>query len=394
VPDVFHGLDVAQHVEESSAVLLRNEHNQLPLNASALKIIAVIGSHADVGVLSGGGSAQVDPVGGNAVPQDPAAPGDINAIFTQQVWHRSSPLNAIKSHAPNAEVIFDQGGDIASAVSKAKVADVAIVFVNQHTHEGNDLNTLDLPGNQNELVEAVAAANSHTVVVVESGGAVTMPWANKVGAILEAWYPGIRGGEAIANLLFGNVNPSGKLAVTFPKSDADLPRPKLPAPATGIPTALDGIMSPMPIFEIRYNEGLKVGYKWYEAEHKKPLFAFGHGLSYTTFEYSGIQVRGGSGITLSFAVQNAGKVAGQEIAQVYLTLPKAAEEPPKRLIGWEKLEIAPGDTHTVSLNIDPLYLSVFNVKADKWEIVPGDYLVEVGPASDHLPLHGVVKVGK
>ncbi len=392
VPDVSHGLEVAQHVEESSAILLRNEHSQLPLSGERLKQIAVIGAHADVGVLSGGGSAQVDPAGGNAVKQDPVDPGDIAAIFSAQVWHRSSPLKAIQALAQNAQVTFDPGGDIQAAAQRAKLSDVAIVFVSQHEHEGNDLNTLDLPGNQNALVEAVAGANPHTVVVIESGGAVAMPWANKVSAILESWYPGIRGGEAIANLLFGKVNPSGKLPVTFPMSDADLPRPVLPAPASGIPSPLDGIMTPQPIFEIHYDEGLKVGYKWYESEGRKPLYAFGHGLSYTQFAYSAMQAKGGTGLNLSFAIQNTGKVSGKETAQVYITFPPEAHEPAQRLVGWEKIDLAPGTTHTVNLKIDPLYLSVFDTKANCWKIIPGDYQVRVGPASDHLPLHAVVKI--
>jgi beta-glucosidase len=393
VPDVFHGLEVAQRVEESSAVLLRNEQAQLPLNGSALKMIAVIGSHADAGVLSGGGSAQVDPAGGNAVKQDPPAPGDIGAIFTTQVWHRSSPLSAIQALAPHAQIAYEPGGDITSAALKAKLSDVAIVFVSQHAHEGNDLNTLELSGNQNALVEAVAAANPHTVVVVESGGAVAMPWAGKVSAILESWYPGVRGGEAIANLLFGKVNPSGRLAVTFPMSDADLPRPKLPAPSFGIPSPLDGIMNKREAFDIRYDEGLKVGYKWYEAEGKTPLYAFGHGLSYTTFQYSGMQAQGGRGLSLSFAVQNTGQRSGQETAQVYVKFPASAGEPAKRLVAWEKASIAAGDTHHLTFTIDPLYLSIFNTKTDKWEIVPGEYEVFAGPASDALPLHAKVTIG-
>jgi beta-glucosidase len=336
----------------------------------------------------------VDPAGGNAVKQDPAAPGDIAAIFTAQVWHRSSPLNAIQALAPGAQIAFEPGGDITSAALKAKMSDVAIVFVSQHAHEGNDLNSLELSGNQNALVEAVAAANPHTVVVVESGGAVAMPWAGKVSAILEAWYPGIRGAEAIASLLFGKANPSGRLAVTFPVSDADLPRPQLPAPSFGIPGPLDGIMNKREPFDIRYDEGLKVGYKWYQAEGKKPLYAFGHGLSYTSFEFSGMQAQGGTGLSLSFTVQNTGHRNGMETAQIYVKFPDTAGEPGVRLVGWEKVELAAGETRTVSFKIDPLYLSVFNVKADRWEILPGDYEVLAGSASDALPLHAKVSIGK
>ncbi len=371
--------------EESSIVLLRNEHSQLPLSAN-VKQIAIIGSHADVGVLSGGGSAQVDPVGGNAVQQD-SKPGDISAMMQEQVWHRSSPLKAIQALAPNAEVVFEPGGNIEGAAAKAKISDVAIVFVSQHTHEGNDLNTLALPGNQNALVEAVAAANPHTIVIIESGAAITMPWANKVSAIVEAWYPGIRGGEAIANILFGKVNPSGKLSVTFPMSDADLPRPKLPAPPDGLPGPMDGIMNKKQPFDIRYDEGLKVGYRWYESEGKKPLYAFGHGLAYTHFGFSGLQASGGGNLSITLKVQNAGKLRGQETAQVYVKFPNSADEPAKRLVGWEKVDIAAGDSSTVTLQVDPLYLSVYNDQTDKWEIAAGEYEVYAGSASDTLPLH-------
>ena len=278
---------------------------------------------------------------------------------------------------------------------KAKLADAAIVFVSQHTHEGNDLDSIALPGNQDALVEAVAATNPHTIVVIESGGAVAMPWATKVNAILESWYPGIRGAQAIANILFGKVNPSGRLAITFPMSDADLPRPKLPAPINGvIPSPLDGILKPEPIFDIHYDEALKVGYKWYQSEDKKPLYAFGHGLSYTRFQYSGMQVSGGSGLSISFAVQNSGRQSGCETAQVYVKFPPEAGEPAKRLVDWEKVSMEPGDTHTISFKIDPLYLSIFNTRTNRWEVVPGEYEVYAGPASNELPLRAKVNIGK
>lgn len=275
VPDVLAGLRAAQRVEEESAVLLQNRKGQLPLNASSVKSIAVIGSHADVGVLSGGGSAQVDAAGGSAVPSK-FKPNDLLNLMSAAVWHRSSPLEAIRALAPQARVTFDAGADTTSASRAAKEAEVAIVFAHQFTHEGNDMPSLALPDNQDQLVDTVAAANPHTVVVLETGGPVSAPWTGRVNAIVEAWYPGIRGGEAIANLLFGVANPSGKLAVTFPASEADLPRPTLPAPPGKTPTWLDGLMSPRAPFDIRYNEGMKVGYKWYDTENKQPLFPFGH----------------------------------------------------------------------------------------------------------------------
>ncbi|MGH9565514.1 MAG: glycoside hydrolase family 3 protein, partial [Candidatus Angelobacter sp.] len=284
VPNVFQGFKVAQRSAEESSVLLKNADAQLPLDASALKSIAVIGGHADAGVLSGGGSAQVDPTGGNAVP-DPAHQSGLDAIFLQQVFHPSPPLAAIRELAPNAKITFDPGTNLETAATAAKAADVAVVFVLQHMHEGGDAETLALPNGQDQLVEAVAAANPHTVVVIESGGPVLTSWSGKVSAILEAWYPGIRGGQAIANLLFGLVNPSGKLAVTFPASDADLPHPVLPAPAGKRPGPIDGLIFSLPPFPVKYDEGLKVGYKWFDAENKQPAFPFGFGLSYTTFAY-------------------------------------------------------------------------------------------------------------
>jgi len=188
---------------------------------------------------------------------------------------------------------------------------------------------------QNQLVEAVAAANPKTIVVLETGSPATMPWIEKVAGAMQAWYPGIRGAEALANILSGEVNPTGKLAITFPRSDADLPHPILvtPPPASEVDFAAMGgdisnFMSTMakglPPFQIYYDEKLKVGYKWYDAEKKSVLFPFGFGLSYTNYAYSGLTVKRGDGILVSFTVKNTGKRAGTEIAQVYASLPDSA----------------------------------------------------------------------
>ncbi len=391
VPDIRRGNQVARHVEEEAAVLLKNDGGQLPLDAAALKSIAVIGGHADVGVLSGGGSAQVDPAGGNAyIP--PGTKTDFLSIFNTPVWHPSRPLEAIRHLAPNAKVAYDAGTDPASAAAAAKTADVAIVFVAQHTHEGNDVPSLALPDNQDRLVAAVAEANPHTIVVLESGGPVTMPWAGKVSAILEAWYPGIQGGPAIANLLFGKANPSGKLAVTFPASEADLPHPVLPVPPGKLPGPIDGLFRPNPPFPVPYDDGLKVGYKWFDAERKTPLFPFGFGLSYTTYAYSDLKATGGHAPSVSFVVRNTGQRPGAEIAQVYLSFPAKAGEPPKRLVAWEKVQLEPGQSKAVVLNIDPLYVFVFNAENDRWEIIPGDYRLLAGPSSADLPLKATVSL--
>ncbi len=227
VVDVLRGFEAAQKIEEKGAVLLKNKREQLPLNAASVKSIAVIGGHADVGVMSGGGSGQVSPAGGSAVPPSPdRAPGDPLGIFSITVYHRSAPLKGIEEKAKGAVVKFDAGSDPASATALAKASDVAIVFAAQHTYENMDLPNLSLPENQDALIEAVAAANPHTIVVLETGGPVTMPWIDKVSAVIEAWYPGIRGSEALANILFGDTNPSGKLPLTFPRTEADLPHPK------------------------------------------------------------------------------------------------------------------------------------------------------------------------
>ncbi len=385
----FTGAEVAQRVAEESAVLLKNANGQLPLRGGALKSIAVIGSHADVGVLSGGGSDQVDAAGGNPVPGRGG------------VWHPSAPLQAVREKAPGAKVEFDAGTDPASAAKLAATSEVAIVFVNQHTSEGRDAPDLSLPDNQDELVGRVAAANPHTIVVLETGGPVTMPWIDKVNAALEIWYPGIRGAEAAANILFGSVNPSGKLPVTFPKSEADLPHPALPGPPPVPPqpapsaTAQGGGRgrAPQTPFDVNYTEGLKTGYKWFDAENKEPLFPFGHGLSYATFSYSRIKATAsGRNVTVTFNVRNTGRVTGAEVAQVYVSLPPNAGEPPKRLVAWDRIQLAPGEGKAVSLTIDPVHLSIFNVDRDAWELLPGEYRVFVGGSSRSTPLSGIVTI--
>jgi len=386
VPDVFHGLEVAERIAEQTIVLLKNADGQLPLAASNIHSIAVIGSHADAGVLSGGGSGQVDPIGGNAVPW---------ASANGQVWHRSSPLKAIRAKAPGAKVEYDPGTDTSAAAALAKASDVAIVFVNQPTGEGNDVPSLSLPDKQDALVGAVAAANPHTIVVIESGGPVTMPWIDHVNAVLEAWYPGTRGGEALAKILFGDVNPSAKLPVTFAKTEADLPHPTemlQPPPRQGedqpmFPGAPWKVNTRR--FDIEYDEGLMVGYKWYDAKQKQPLFPFGFGLSYTTYSYSDLKV---SPAQITFAVKNLGHRAGAEIAEVYATLPQAAGEPFKRLVAFQKISLEPGESKSVTLDLDPHYLSIFNENKNGWELVPGEYAVQVGGSSRDLPLHGTFRI--
>ncbi len=394
VPDVFHGLAVAERVAERTIVLLKNAGGQLPLAANVASI-ALVGSHADVGVLSGGGSGRVDPIGGNAV-QGELVNGLPVPGMDEAVWHRSSPLKAIRAMAPGARVIYDPGTDASAAAALARESDVAIVFVNQPTSEGDDVRSLSLPGQQDALVAAVAAANPHTIVVIESGGAVTMPWIDKVSAVLEAWYPGTRGAEALASILFGRVNPSAKLPVTFPKSEADLPHPVetlQPPPGPGDEKPMfpgSRWMVNMRRFDIEYDEGPLVGYKWYDAKQKQPLFPFGFGLSYTAYGYSGLQL---SAAQVTFQVRNTGQRAGAEIAEVYATLPQAAGEPFKRLVAFQKIALDPGESKSVTLSLDPHYLSIFNEDKNAWELVPGEYTVQVGGSSRDLPLSGTFRIG-
>src|SRR6201996_1047109 len=311
VVDVEGGLATARHLSEQSIVLLKNTSGLLPLDPNTVHSIAVIGPHADTGMISGGGSAQVDPAG------EPSHP------WQAHVWFPTSPLKAVRAAAPGARGELDSGADPSSAAALAGKSDVAIVFAYEWMSEGTDLPNLSLPENQDTLIAQVAAANPRTIVVLETGTAVLMPWIDKVGGVLEAWYAGSKGEDAVANILFGKVNPSAKLPLTFPRSEADLPHPELvkpPAEGEGAGQALKP-EDAKPTFSVHYTEGLKVGYKWYDAENKPVLFPFGFGLSYTTYEYSGLKVEGGREPKVSFILKNTGARAGAEVAQVYVALP-------------------------------------------------------------------------
>ena len=388
VVDVAAGFEIAQKIAEQSIVLLKNENAQLPLDASQVRSIAVIGAHSDVGMISGGGSAQVDPPGGNAI----MPPGKGQTHWQDQIWFPTSPLRSIRAKVPRARVQYDPGTNPSSAAALARTADVAIVFAYQWESEGMDLESLSLPDRQDDLIARVAAANPHTIVVLETGSPVTMPWADQAPAILEAWYAGTRGAEAVASVLFGDVNPSAKLPLTFPKSEADLPHPRIVQPPQesttrgGDPDAWKKIAAGLPPFQVTYDEGVKVGYKWYDAENKPVLFPFGYGLCYTTYSYSNLKLTPGKNIRVSFTVTNTGNRPGSEIAEVYAALPASAAEPPKRLVGWSKVKLNAGESKEVSVEIDPQYLSIFNADSNAWQLIPGDYTFQSGGSSQSLPL--------
>jgi beta-glucosidase len=399
VIDPFAGFETSRKIEEGGIVLLKNGKGVLPIEAGKVNSIAVIGAHSDVGMISGGGSAQVDPIGGNAI----MPPGKGATHWQEQIWFPSSPLKAIKARAPHANVTFDPGVDPQAAAAAAKGADVVVVFAYQWESEGMDLPSLALPKykngdkevDQNSVIEAVTKANPHTVVVLETGSPVTMPWVDAPAAILEAWYSGSDGANALGNVLFGTVNPSGKLPNTFPKSEADLPHPTVTKPPA---VHFDGPVSPetwakgLPAFQVKYDEGLKVGYKWYDAENKPVLFPFGFGLSYTTFGYSALNVAPGDTVKVTFTLANTGGRAGAETAEIYAALPASAQEPPKRLVGFAKVKLEPKEKKSVTVEIDRKYLSIWDEAKDAWSLLPGEYTFLVGGSSDKLPLKATVNL--
>ena len=386
VVDPFKGRDDARHIAEESIVLLKNADDQLPLKAGAIRRIAIIGGHADVGVLSGGGSAQVDSPGGNAID-----PSEGTARWGKPVYFPSSPMKSIQRLAPSANVAYASGDDLGSAKKLAAESDVAIVFATQYMSESIDAPTLSLPGKQDALIEAIAAVNPHTIVVLETGGPVSMPWVDSVSGVFASWYVGIGGGEAIADILFGVVNPSAKLPATFARSDADLPLPQIPGMVRENSPVQDMKTDPHHQFEMSYPEGVAVGYRWFELKHRKPLFAFGHGLSYTKFSYSGLKVDSATR-TLTFKLANIGKTAGTEVAQIYVTLPGDSGEPFMRLAAWDRVSLMPGESKSISIPLNPTYLSIFDTSSDNWKLLPGTYKIAIGTASDDLSLHGEMEV--
>jgi beta-glucosidase len=326
---------------------------------------------------------------------------DLMSGFRRQAWLPSSPFRALQAEFSAGTVSYVEGDKLEEAALAAKSADVVIVFAYQWEAEGFDLNTLALPDEQNKLIETVAAANPRTIVVLETGSPALMPWIDKVAGVVEAWYPGIRGGEALANILTGKVNPTGKLAITFPKNDSDLPHPTLvlPPPASephrlamgGDPSSIMSILAKgFPPFQVYYDENLKVGYKWYDAEKKTVLFPFGFGLSYTSYEYSDLTVQPGTTTSVSFTVRNTGRNAGTEIAEVYASLPEAAGEPPKRLVGWARVELARGESKHVSIPIENDRLAIYDEASHSWTRLAGNYTIMVGGSSEGLPLQRTI----
>jgi beta-glucosidase len=373
-PPVERSIDYAAHaalaldIARKGIVLLKNAGPLLPLAADA-KRIAVIGGYANLGVMSGGGSAQVLPANG---PYARIPVGGVTPNWNDEIIDPPAPLDTIAHASPHSTVRFDPGGYPARAAALAASADIAVVFVVQHQMEGADVPNLDLPNGQDALIEAVAAANPHTIVVLETGNPVEMPWLDRVAVVLSCGYPGEEGGQAIADILFGSVDPSGRLPITFPRAVADFVRPILPNLGSEAPAA-----SP-----IDYSEGARVGYRWYAGRGIDPLFAFGYGLSFTHFAYRAVRVSGGSRLTVSLDVMNAGKARGADVPQVYLT--SAAGEPVLRLIGFQRLELEPGEHRSMSVTADPRLLGSFDEARRRWRVKPGRYRIRIGRSATDL----------
>ncbi|HWA67001.1 MAG TPA: glycoside hydrolase family 3 C-terminal domain-containing protein [Mycobacteriales bacterium] len=370
---------VALEAAEGGAVLLKDADGALPLQGTD-QSLAVIGLPATpVGAqldYQGGGSSKVPLAGVNPDVVDP-----LSAI-------------TLRAEANGDLVVPAPGLTIADAVLAAKAARTAVVFIGDGETEGVDRKSLSavdtactltcLPAvgpDQDKLVEAVAAANPNTIVVVQAGGPIAMPWLNQVKGVLDMWYPGEQDGNAAAALLFGDVDPSGKLPYTFPKSVSQDP----------IKSAKQwpGVPDKHGVPQSHYSEGLLVGYRWYDAKHITPLFPFGFGLSYTKFRFSQLSVHPtASGATAQFTVTNVGTRSGAEVAELYVGDPKAAHEPPLQLKGYQKVTLEPGQHQVVTLQLDRRSFSYWNTKANGWRVVPGCYSINVGDSSAHQPLHG------
>jgi len=353
----------ARNIAEEGTVLLKNSGNVLPFNTSTVKSIAVIGDDGSTSPqTAGGGSAGVSSSG------------------------TVTPLQGITSRAGSGiSVQFSSGdsnGNIQAAVNLARSSSVAVVFASYFESEGSDIGNINLSGNSDTLISQVAAANPNTIVVLNTGSAVTMPWLGSVAGVMENWYPGQQDGNAIAALLFGDVNPSGKLPVTFPQSLS-----QVPASTTAQWPGQNG--------QVQYSEGVDVGYRWYQAKNITPLFPFGFGLSYTTFGFSNLAVSALDAhghATVTATVTNTGTKAGSDVAQLYVGDPATTGEPPKQLKGFTRVTLNPGASTTVSFPVSLHDLAFWNDSTSSWTTQTGTYGIFVGDTSAAPQLSGSLAV--
>ena len=376
---------IARQIAEAGMVLLQNNGGILPLKASSLHNIAVIGPYAGAAMTGGGGSSYVTPL------------------------YTVSPVTGIQNRVgATVAVNYADGSNISTATSLAQAADVAIVMVGDNEQEGYD-DSIYLSGTQDSLVDQVVAAQPKTIVVVKSGTGILMPWASSVPAILEAWYPGEEDGNAVAAVLFGDVNPSGKLPLTFPVNASD-PNPpadsSLPAQYPGVNQK--GVACSMVTVDTSctatYSEGVFVGYRHYDENNITPLFPFGYGLSYTTFSFKNLAITPTSftftnnpsqTVTVTFNVTNTGTVTGAEVAQLYVAIPSPSQsvpEPPKWLKGFQKTSLTPSQQGQVQLTLDERSFAYWDVNSENWLVAPGTYQIMVGDSSRNILLQGQVTI--
>lgn len=377
-PDMAAHDEIALRIARQGAVLLTNR-GALPLAPEPGQRIAVIGGYAHLGVPAGYGSSTVVPHGGYAGVV-PIGGSGLEAGLRNLYLLPSSPLQELRNQLPQTQIEFDPGVSPAEAARAAQLADVAIVFAVRAEGEGYDLADLSLPWGQDEMIMAVAAANPSTVVVLETGNPVSMPWRAAVNAVVQAWYPGQAGARAIVEILTGRVNPSGRLPITFPVDLDQTPRPRLPGAGAPWGTAST----------IEYSEGADVGYRWYAGNGHVPMFAFGHGLSYTRFDYRDLVLTGGDTITASFSVVNVGDRAGADVPQLYVTA--APGGPCLQLLGFERVELEPGATRRVRIEADPRLLARYDSSVGGWRIEPGDYAAAVGISASAMRLAAAVEL--
>jgi beta-glucosidase len=401
---VAHGA-LARRAADESIVLLKNDGNALPLDANAIGSIALIGADWFAG------QAALPPRGG-----DPKELTTVVAPYT--VTPQQGLESTLARLGSQATVTYDDGTDLDRAAALAGESDVAIVMVGDNPRETVDKTTLSLPvindTEQERLVPRILAANPSTVVVLKTSGSVLMPWLGDARAVVEAWYPGQEDGNAVADMLFGVTNPSGKLPVTFGSTASEAAyATEAQYPGTREDNGLgggEGGFAPagLPQLVTHYTEDLQMGYRWYQANEVAPVFAFGHGLSYTQFAYGDLAVTeataaGKTVVTVEYTITNTGARAGKEASQVYVTLPPTAAEPSRRLVGFEKVDLQPGASQRVSVTLDPTTsshpLSYFSpvdpsdleAWADgDWVTPPGTYRVHVGTSSAETPLEADV----
>jgi beta-glucosidase len=374
-------VDMARHNKialegaRQGIVLLKND-GVLPLVTAEPLKVAVIGGYAQLGVPTGTGSGAVSPVGGLAAELNIGGARGLMGNARNLSLLPSSPLKELRKLMPQAQIEFDGAYTVAESVLLAKRSDLVVVFGMRAEGEAFDLPDLSLPWGQDAVIDAVATANPNTVVVLETGNPVSMPWRDKVRAILQAWFPGQSGGQAIAEVLTGAVNPSGRLPISFPASLDDTPRPEEPGMETvwGTPTTIE------------YHEGAEVGYRWYAQTGRKPMYAFGHGLSYTSFDYADLAITGGETVTATFTVTNTGGTAGADVPQLYLT--SATGDVRMRLLGFERIELQPGESREVSITADPRLLARFDGEngLGQWRIAGGTHSVALGRSAGDLVL--------